>query len=85
MSSLQTPSLEVEDLGHSSPKTKEARPIRLSHGCLLEGKGRDALGGPHHQLRYLEGSSFIGLMGAIEFIGATGFMGFTGISSKGFT
>jgi hypothetical protein len=29
---------EVGDLSHSSPKTKEARPIRLSHGCLLEGR-----------------------------------------------
>jgi hypothetical protein len=47
--------------------------------------GWDALRAPPHQLRYLEGSSFIGLMGAMEFIGATGFMGFTGISSTGFT
>lgn len=53
--------------------------------ALLEGRGRDAHGAPPHQLRYLEGSSFIGLMGAMEFMGATGFMGFIGISSKGFT
>lgn len=48
-------------------------------------RGKDALGVPPHQLRYLEGSSFIGLMGAMEFIEDTGFMAFTGISSKGFT
>lgn len=31
--------LEMGDLSHKSPKTKEARPIRLSHGCLLERQG----------------------------------------------
>lgn len=48
-------------------------------------EGQEHPWGPTHQLRYLEGSSFIGLMGAMEFTGVTGFMGFTGISSKGFT
>lgn len=40
---------------------------------------------PFRPPRYLEGNSFIGLIGFMEVTGLKGHMGLTGTSSKGFT
>lgn len=66
-------------------RPKRPHPLDYQIDASSGRRGRDALGAPPHQLRYLEDSSFTGFMGAMEFMGATGLMGFTGISSRGFT
>lgn len=66
-------------------RPKRPDPLDYQIDAFSKRRGRDALGAPPHQLRYLEDSSFTGFMGAMEFMGATGLMGFTGISSRGFT